>query len=327
MLSDNYKCIQGYECLAGCLSNYFNYYNIDINESDIFLCGDGLNVEYSGDLQYLRIGTKAYEANGKFLKKYNIQCKQGFISDSIEAGKMAEYCINTDVPLTVRVDTGRLSYHSVYHNLPSSPHWINVIGGNESGYIVSDCAIPSLKRETIVTQITKEELLPAWEAMRYEYVILSKEKLSEADRERIKNDSRDRLFKSFEEYIRPKKKWFSNTRQGINAVVSLLDDIAGYLWESRDELDYIIREVNYQVKLKGIISYRYVVKIKLMELGVSDIYVKEFDEITDMWNNLFFKLLRAGMTGRGEELEKIRDEAYKIKGMEEDNIKRILHSL
>ena len=44
MLSDNYKCIQGYECLVGCLSNYFNYYNIDVNESDIFLCGDGFKL-------------------------------------------------------------------------------------------------------------------------------------------------------------------------------------------------------------------------------------------------------------------------------------------
>ena len=324
MLSDNYKCIQGYECLVGCLSNYFNYYNIDVNESDIFLCGDGFNIEYSGDLQYLRIGTKAYEAGGKFIKKYKIPCKNGFMSDSEEAVKMAEYCIGKDIPLTVRVNTGRLSYHSVYHNSPPSPHWINVIGGNNGGYIISDCAIPSLKRENIAAQITGDELMSAWEALRYEYIVFDKEKLYETDRERIKRDSRDRLLRAFEEYIRPKRKWFRSTRQGIDAVTSLFDDIVSCLGESREELDYIIREINYQVKLKGIISYRYVVKKKLMELGLSDIYVKEFDGITDRWNNLFFKLLRAGMTGQQEELERIRDEAYAVKGMEESNIRNIL---
>lgn len=327
MLSDNYKCIQGYECLAGCISNYFNHYNIGLNESDIFLCGNGFYVEYSGDLQYLRIGTKAYEANRKFIKKHNIPCKKGFMSENSEAKEMVEYCIGTGIPLIVRVDTGNLSYHSVYHNSPASPHWINVIGSCNNGYIISDCAVPALKRETIVVQITKEELLSAWKEMRYEYIILSEEGLYTVDVEKIKSDSVDRLCSSFEEYLRPKKKWFSSTKQGVNALVSLIDDITDYSWKNTEELNYMVREINYQIKLNGIVSHRYVIKMKLKELGYEEACINEFDGITDRWNNLFFKLLRAGMTGRLEEFEKIRDEAYVINEQERENINKILHCL
>lgn len=327
MLSDNYKCIQGYECLAGCISNYFNYYNIGLNESDIFLCGDGFRIEYSGDLQYLRIGTKAYEANRKFINKYKIPCKKGFMSENSEAKEMAEYCIGAGIPLIVRVDTGNLSYHSVYHNSPASPHWINVIGSCRNGYIISDCAIPALKRENIVVQIMKEELLSAWKEMRYEYIILSEEGLYSVDMERIKHDSVDRLRNLFEEYLRPKKKWLSNAKQGINAVASLLDDITDYSRKNAGELNHMVREINYQVKINGIVSHRYVIKMKLKELGYAEACINEFDGITDRWNNLFFKLLRAGMTGRAEGFEKIRDESYVINEQELENINKILQSL
>lgn len=327
MLSENYKCIQGYECLAGCLSNYFNYYNIGINESDIFLCGEGYCIEYSGDIQYLQIGTKAYEANKKFIKKYDVPCKRGFFLQDIEALEMISNCIISEQPLIVRVNTSMLSYHSVYQNSQASPHWINVIGTWDNGYIISDCAIPSLKREKIVAQISSEELIEAWRKMHYEYIILLDEKLYGVDEEKIKRDSKERLCISFEKYIRPKKRLFSSTNYGVNAIYSLLDSISRSNWNNREELDYIIREINYQVKLNGVISHRYVIEIKLKELGCMEGDIKEFDEITDNWNNLFLKLLRAGMTGRINELKIIRDEAYAIKKREVNNISKILQNM
>lgn len=325
MLSENYKCIQGYECLGGCISNYFNYYNVGLNESDIFLCGDGFQVEYSGDLQYLRIGTKAYEANKKFIKSYEMPCERGFLPEISIARKFIEGCINKDIPVIVRVNTENLSYHSVYHNCPPSPHWINVIGRSNNGYIISDCAIPALKREMAVSEIMEEELLLSWGKMRYEYIMLSKENLYSVNAERIKRDSEKKLYRYFEEYIRPKKKWFSGIRQGVDAIASMFDDMVTYNWDSKDELDFCIREINYQVKLNGLISYKYVIKMKLEELGYSEAVLKSIDEVADRWNNLFFKLLRVGMTGRVKELEKIRYEAYAISQQEREDISLILN--
>lgn len=325
MLSDNYKCIQGYECLAGCISNYFNHYNIGLNESDIFLCGYGFKVEYSGDLQYLRIGAKAYDANKKFIKRYDIPCERGYIPERIAAKEFIEYCISKDIPLIVRVDTENLSYHNVYHNSPPSPHWINVVGKCDNGYIISDCAIPALKREKAIAPIIEEELLLSWSKKRYEYIVLSKEKLYLIDVERIKHDSEKKLYSSFQEYLRPKKKWFSSTKQGVDAVMAMLDDMVAYNWESSDELDFRIREINYQVKLNGLISHRYVIKMKLEELKYSETLLNSIDEIADRWNNLFFKLLRVGMTGKIKELEKIRDEACAISEQEREAIHVILN--
>lgn len=322
MISENYNCIQGYECLAGCISNYFNYYNIGINESDIFLCGGGFSLEYSGNLQCLQIGTKAYEADNKFLRKYKIPYSCGICYEK-DGEAFLKDCAVGGIPIMIRVATNHLTYHNVYKTAASSPHWINVIGKCEDGFIISDCAVPALKRETSVSCVSEQEILRAWRNMRYENIILDSGKLQAINVAKIKRDSEDMLYQGILEYLSPSKRFFKSSISGIDAIPAMIKDLQSCQWYEREELGSLLREINYQVKLKGVISYRYVIKMKMQELGCEQVLIEEYDRVTESWNNLLFKLIRVGITGKTEQLSVMAENVMDIRKTEKDVLTKI----
>lgn len=312
MISNNYQCLQGYECLAGCIFNYFNYYNVPLNESDIFLSGKGFKLEYSGEIRYLRIGTKAYQANELFLKRYKIPHNHNRLPSRQRAKLFIERCIASELPLIVRVNTGKLTYHNVYKTSMASPHWLNVIGMSDTAYVISDSAIPAIKREHIVATVGKDEILSSWEDMQYEHIVLDIKKLKDIEVEIIKEDSINMFYEGINKYLNPKKRLFSTKIEGIQVIPCLVKDLKMCRYDTKEELEAVIKDVNYQVKLKGVVTYRHIVSAKLHELGYEQDIITRYDDVTDRWNGLFFMLMKIGLTGKEEQIDRLVEEAEQV---------------
>ena len=123
----DYPAIRGFECLSSCIASYLAYRGIPVSESDIFLCGGGYRIRYSGDIYRIEIGADAYQAAFRFLDRYQVKYEHGRMKSSL----LKELSERGQVVL-VRTIGGR-SYHKVFSGI-DSPHWIAVTGYDSGSF-------------------------------------------------------------------------------------------------------------------------------------------------------------------------------------------------
>ncbi len=87
------KVLKSYECMNACILNHMNRAGMEINGSDLFFSDRGYPVSYKkGSLT--RIVSEGYEANFRFLDRYGLDYKFGYLHRNVYikcGGDMSEY--------------------------------------------------------------------------------------------------------------------------------------------------------------------------------------------------------------------------------------------
>lgn len=307
-LADSYNNVRGNDCLMACVTAYMKYCGLRINESDIFLAGDGYHIAYLGNIYDPKIGADAYEAVYRFIKKYKIPHVHGKIRGE-DAVCCLEEAADKGQMISVRVMTSGLTYDNVYKSI-KAPHWISVIGRNNDKYTIADNAIPGMAGKVYKGDIDKGELILAWKEMDYEYFILKGAVKNISGIETvIKEDAKKELDKGLKRYFNPKRHVFTSEKEGIHAVRGLLEDFKSLDAADRNEALAIVQMVHYRARIGGIVSYKNIIYEKLCELGFSVKLIKEYKDNILVWNKVFMKLLKTGIRCDETQIDKVIDMA------------------
>lgn len=302
----DYPAIRGFECLSSCIASYLAYRGIPVSESDIFLCGGGYRIRYSGDIYRIEIGADAYQAAFRFLDRYQVKYEHGRMKPSL----LKELSERGQVVL-VRTIGGR-SYHKVFSTI-DSPHWIAVTGYDSGSFAVADNAVPDVKESVYHGLVSEEELMDIWGRTGYEYLIVDSKQEQLAGRiQQIRQNSVKELEVGVKRYFHPKKHLFSSVKEGCCSITGLFEDYLEAVPEERAQAMALAQEINRQVRVGGAVSYKKAILQKLREMQAEDTVLKEYGDIIKMWHEIFLHLLKAAIKCDRDGVQRLKKQAEEL---------------
>lgn len=144
----NYETFIGCECLLACFINIIKYNNLDIEQSDVFIFGDGLMTKYRksiGDNSDTILTCNVHNSVLKFCRdnRIKVHIKDNLSSEDSKNDML--YYLSKDMPVTIKVDPGHLKYSPIYTDGFGLTHYINIIDYNprDDSVLLSDGFIPT----------------------------------------------------------------------------------------------------------------------------------------------------------------------------------------
>lgn len=303
--------------MSSCVTAYFKCIGLEIKESDIFLCGDGYRITYSGDIYGIQVGADAYRAVFRFLKRYRVKYAHGRMNGK-EAAEELYKMVQERRMLMIRVDCSYLSYHPVYKNM-KAPHWISIIDYESQQYVIADNAIPDRSGSVWSGEIAEEELTAAWESAGYEYLVLDSVQAELAEKtKKIKADAAQKLTQGMEWYFHPKRHLFSSVKEGVESMMSLFRDYQKLQLSDRELSATLIQEMNYRIRMGGAVSYKNVIREKLWELGAEEQVIQAYENVIKEWNRIILGMLKAGLKCSTKLVERLISDTEVLLKKEED---------
>lgn len=300
---------RGFECLSSCIANRFSCLEIPVQESDIFLCGGGYRIRYSGDIHRIEIGADAYRAAFRFLDKYKVEYQYGRYSGadtSLLCRLLQRYGM-----LLVRT-VGARSYHKVFEGI-ASPHWILVTGQKNGVCMVVDAAIPDVRESVFCGEMPADELVDIWGNMDYEYMIVDSYQPSLMGRiEEIREQAQNEWLDGMVRYFHPKKHWFSVKKEGCESVISLLSDYIELAPQDKNLAMTLVQEINDKVRMGGVISYKKAILQKMISWKVGENMVEEYQSVIETWHDIFLRLLKAAIKCDMEAVVRLKQQAEEL---------------
>lgn len=302
----DYPAIRGFECLSSCIASYLAYRGIPVSESDIFLCGGGYRIRYSGDIYRIEIGADAYQAAFRFLDRYQVKYEHGRMKFSL----LKELSERGQVVL-VRTIGGR-SYHKVFSTI-DSPHWITVTGYDSGNFIIADNAVPDVKESLYHGVVSEEELMDIWGRTEYEYLMMDSEQEQLKGRvQQIRQTSERELKIGIKRYFQPKKHLFSSVKEGCSSITGLFEDYMAEVPQERTQAMALAQEINRQVRIGGAVSYKKAILQKLREMHLDESVLKEYENIINTWHEIFLRLLKAAIKCDGDVVQKMKEQVEEL---------------
>ena len=168
---ENYKTVQGYECLNSCIVNFLRNEGYPVNLYDVLIIGEGLEIIYSQQNGFPEIHTSIYEANFRYLGKTGIP----YIYKKYRGTNLGEFFekqLLANKRMILRVDAQKLIYNKAFHHEESIPHFINLIGISDDLKLVkiSDGCAPAYQDSIFEDWVEIEALGYAWVEMGLEYI-------------------------------------------------------------------------------------------------------------------------------------------------------------
>ncbi len=111
---ENYKTVQGYECLNSCIVNFLRNEGYPVNLYDVLIIGEGLEIIYSRQRGFPEIQTSIYGANFRYLEKTRISysCKN---YHGKNPGEFFRKQFLANKRMILRVDAQKLIYNKAFH--------------------------------------------------------------------------------------------------------------------------------------------------------------------------------------------------------------------
>ena len=280
--------VQGHECLSACFGCVLGDINPKITPNSIVLLGDGLDVSFAANTHIL--STQMYNSNFEFLKKYEIDFCVLHARDKIEAEQVLQKTSWNHTPLIIKLNPEQLNYNRVFQQAQDSTHYICVLNSDTDKLDICDNYVPTRIPSHFVGKVDFKMIMDAWIDMQFEYISVKRCDLSNMS---FDEDIINRIKKGLEKYINGGKT--ESVYYGKDAIIRLFKRII----DNKDDYSFErLSEINYQLRVYGFISLKYILfeqlnNMKIIEEGV-------YNPIISEWNKICMALLKCGVTKKSE---------------------------
>lgn len=287
----NYMPVLSYECLNASVIGYLKYYGLEILPSDIFFSGDGLNYEISVENDVSVISTDMYGSNFRFLDKYGISYKKDIFAAN-DAEDVLKQCVRNEIAVSIPVRSDFLKHSRVFSQTENSTHYLNIIGMQGNDFIIADGYVPEQNAAVFIGPMGIYDLLNAWRERGYAYLIIDKPPAItcniHSDAVISRNKSLDQIFE---------------LRMDIAVFKDMIEEFKKH-FES-DCTASVAENVNYRLKIYGWISSKHYMYESLAADNTDSDISRQYGELINRWKLNCLLLLKAGYSGKINQLERV----------------------
>lgn len=335
MVIKGYKTYQGSECLLACFHNVIKYYGIDVDESEIFILGEGLRTKYTGITRIksnVAISSHVNSSVLKFCSDYHIQqiFKQA-INDSYSENDMIYY-LSRNIPVTVKVDPGYLKYSPVYTKGYGLTHFINIVGyeSKDDLVLVSDGYVPSSPPSTYHRWYSYSTIKESRRIKGNTFFAFSLDigKVDSSTYKKIEDMTRMGIKKNLEDYLNGVI--VGEEYYGIKAINKFSDDILHSMELFSNDFSEVMFRLNYVMKIYGLVTSKYLLFKAFKKLyqasgnSFADTLINDLAEMANEWNKISLLVVRTGILQSKDSLIALSNRIRKIALREEQAYNMIL---
>jgi len=116
MPNREYKTMLGSECLLACFQNVIHYYGLNLEESDVFILGDGLRTKYRKSTiknPNIILTSDVHESVYKYCNEYKLHYIIKKAANNADFKNDMLYYLSQKSPITVEIDPGYLGYSPI----------------------------------------------------------------------------------------------------------------------------------------------------------------------------------------------------------------------
>lgn len=288
--SSKVNLVQAHECLSACLGNIINLKYSFLSGSEIIILGDGDIVFY--DTNRKVIGAPMYEANIKFLNKYQFDYEHKQMNDKLSFYSYVKDKLEENKFLVIKVNAGKLNYNRVFRQTNNAPHFLNIIELENDQVKIADSYVPTREGELYEGWRPLSEILSAWEDQNFEYFYINK--IPEINIPEIQNQ----LVEKFKNYLMTNiNTKYENER--IYGNKSIYHFFEYYLEENINTKENMLY-ANYQLQIFGFLSVREIWGQVLPKLGVDINLIQKYKEVIEGWKAIGLLYMKTALSRKEE---------------------------
>jgi len=289
-----------------------------LDKSDIFFIGRGGKVYYES-IGY-QIYTNIYESNFNFLKKAGIHFTYKKFTDKNEAEHFLLNNIDTNLLISIRVNTRYLTYHTAFQNVIPSPHFINSLAVDITSrkIYISDGCVPTLETSIYQGWTDLDDILNAWSVYNYSCIVLNLDSIVTFR----KGESAIKFLakEEFTRFIKKYLKYNLEVNSWSYAIYRLFDDLKFCLDKfNKNELYEFTTNIVYQLKFCGFLTTKKYILEFIKNNEFYNLFYNEYDNNVAKWSHIDKHILKVGITGEHEYLDALLEKISSICN-EESNI-------
>lgn len=246
---NGYETHTSYNCMLGCIENYLKYYGVNVSDTDLFFACDGFELHYDNkedeeDNLYIRNDYVSV------LSEMGISCRWDYVKNKKEELKDILIClVKRETPIIISLDTGKLTYESVFVRNKPTDHCFNLIGYDldKDMFCISDSFIPANIPYSKQLWLDAAEIIEAWNENRQIMILSGFNKCIDYEVD-IQKSVQNQLIK----YMTGKKT--KDSYEGKDAIKEYIKDMKKKI--HRDNMVPSVIEMNYQLRVKGFYTAR-----------------------------------------------------------------------
>lgn len=318
---ENYKTVQGYECLNSCIVNFIQNEGYPVNLYDVLIIGEGLEIIYSQQKGFPEIQTSIYEANFRYLEKIGISYNYKKYREK-NPGDFFRKQFLANKRMTLRVDAKKLIYNKAFHQEESISHFVNLIGVSDDLKLVkiSDGCAPAYQDSIFEDWMEIEALGYAWVEMGLEYIEfdLKDSRKWKIDKYRTKD--------IFSNYRKKDNRRFINRilRKDIYAIESFQREMNRSLRKNREFFDGEIAYYTCQsIKINGILPLKKILYQYYLEVEKDERFIQNSKALVELWEQLSFLLIKVLVSRKTDVIQRVEEVLSEIVKVENDYAKAV----
>lgn len=324
-VANDFKPIKGYECLNACICNYLSLWGYPLDTSVVFFCGHGFKIKYLNNSDEWKISATVFKSDFEFMKRYNIGFCHSYGTDAAVIDEMKNKLIKMVEEgryISIKVSSNHLKYNRVFSQ-NDSLHYINVVGYDqaENKLLVIDGFVPTMVPSTFFGWVDLNDILEGWSKIQFDYIEFAKP--DGLDYVKIKSDFKSDIIEQLNSYI-SENKTCDKAVYGYQALLALFHEIEHC---SSDQVATVTRDINYQIRVHGMIGSRYFLMNAVGLLLENSKITAALAKCLSRWNSVCMMLIKASFLRKPEYIHMITEEVEKIVNDENGIINEIIHEL
>ena len=320
---------------SACFINIMKYNNLDIEESDVFLLGDGLTTQYRKSIKDDSDTILTCNVHSSVLKfccdsKIKVLIKENLDSEDYKNDML--YYLSQNMPVTIKVDPGYLKYSPIYSNGFGLTHFVNIIDYDSKidSVLLSDGFIPTFPPSVYQNWYDYKLIQKSGSLKNHFYIIFDMGGL-EDDRlfhNRVKENYCKKLRANLIGYLNGYED--SNFAYGIQALRRFSEDVPILLELLGERFSDWMFKLNYNMKIYGLVSgktllYKALERLNhIMNSDMVHMLSDELMEAANEWNKISMLVVRTGVRRNKESLMHLSDRIKAVISREERVYNKIL---
>jgi len=329
---NDFSTIQGNNCIMSCVKNILNFYTKRfIDESDIFLIGNGFKIEYTTTNTNILLTSRVFKVAMMFLNNVGLNYEIKRFEKSKDAISAIKKNIDDNIPVIVQLVAKDLDYVNVFGGGENVFHYFNVIGyeNHEGTFLISDSYVPTIPPSLFNNFYDIKKVEKSMAGAGNLIVII---RPNENDLVRF-NNVYNKYFisnsvkKCLHEYLTIEYD-DSGTFYNLFALKKLSEDIVSFREIYKDDFTKKMIMLNIMIKRYGLIhSRQYLLDYLKKEKFNYNSLIQSLNEIINKWNHICSIMIRASVTQRKDSLKLLSKQIYELSIYEETILKEIYDNL
>lgn len=303
----SYKTFHSYECMNGCIYNYYINKGILLERSDIFFAEAPVAIALKEKNNTFCFSTNCHTTQKDFFVNHcgnfcQISCQnQTHAFDTVT--KILE---SNQIPV-LNVSTDLLTYDITFQKNHGIHHYITILGADseQNKLYISDGYTPDF--HTFQGWVDIETIYEAWKKEGFGIFLIAQEIC--IDIQGIKKQARNHFFITIDHYLNMEGSQIQRVPEeqeniyGYNTIINYLKYIA--MLSVNDELVSNIEHVLFQIKFKGFLTIKYFINDYLVHYFADTNEAIQYKKILDRWQHFCLLLLKAAYYKKNDKVNDV----------------------